>query len=149
MFNTIFKTITLGVRKSIKAYHKALIEDNFLPNAVRVSPRQIQLDLVALSVTELGFKKDARLDRVYAKAKKLGLDLCPAEVGPALRLAYPRQPIGDWLRIAMEPIPDWDGAFKVFEVAHDGNGRRLRSDHATPSTIWTLDVRCIFVLPRK
>src|SRR5581483_3717379 len=40
-----------------------------------------KLDLVAVSVAELGFANGATLRDIYARAKELGLELCPAEVG--------------------------------------------------------------------
>ena len=59
-----------------------------------------ELDLVVLSVLELGFGDRASrydldlgttvqvaLHDVYARAIALGFELCPAEVGPALRIA--------------------------------------------------------------
>ena len=58
---------------------------------------------------QLGFPNGATLKEIYAKAKDLGLELCPAEVGPLLRLNYPDQPNGEYLRIAMETINDSDG----------------------------------------
>ncbi|MFH1129199.1 MAG: hypothetical protein V1686_00470, partial [Patescibacteria group bacterium] len=113
----IFKTVTLGVHKSVEAYRKALSEAGFrigdwasdILNKIKVSQNQVQLDLVKVTVKDLGFVEATSLKQIYAKAKKLGLNLCPNEVGPALRLAYPDQPNGERIRIAMEPISDSDG----------------------------------------
>ena len=46
----------------------------------------IKLDLVVLSVFGLGFGDRASLHDIYARAVAQGFELCPAEVGPALRL---------------------------------------------------------------
>jgi len=89
-------------------------------------------ELVSFSVSQLGFPNGATLQQIYDKAEELGLELCPAEVGPQLRLQYPDQQNDEWLRIAMNPITDSDGNPGLFEVGRndgrlwlDGNGGRL------------------------
>ncbi len=47
---------------------------------------------VELSVSDLGLSQGATIDNVYAMAKKLGLHLCPIDLGPHLRLEYLDQP---------------------------------------------------------
>ena len=153
----IFKTITLGIHKSVKAYREALTNAGFrigdwasdILKKVQVSQSEIQLDLVILSVAELGFKEATRLDRIYAKAKELGLELCSPEVGPALRLAYPDQPYGEWLRIAMEPLAGSDDSLRVFKVVYGHDGRWLHSRYGLPDDLWLPGSRWVFVLPRK
>jgi adenylate kinase family enzyme len=44
--------------------------------------------LVQFKPRQLGFPQGATIDQIYAKAEELGLKLCPAEVGPQLRLSY-------------------------------------------------------------
>lgn len=44
--------------------------------------------LVRFSVASLGFPSGATTDEIWQKAKEIGLELCPAEVGPHLRLKY-------------------------------------------------------------
>lgn len=81
-------------------------------------PRQVTLTRV--TVRELGFPDGASRRKVYARARQRGLKLCPAEVGPQLRLQYPDQPDGECLHIAMKPIKDDErvpGAFVVENVA--------------------------------
>lgn len=153
----VFKTITLGVYESGKAYSRALARAGFtigdwasnILDKIQVSQSRVQLDLVVRSVAELGFDKATRYDAICAKAKELGLQLCPAEVGPTLRLTYSDQPYREWFWIAMEPILDSDGALRVFEVRHVSSARCLYGYCGTPDCLWDPDDRFIFVLPRK
>lgn len=78
-------------------------------------------NLVIASVATLGFPGDATIAEIYAKAEELGLEICPAEVGPHFRLQYPNQPMDEWLRVARKPIADPGGYPGVFSV-----GRRER-----------------------
>ena len=56
---------------------------------------------------------------MYKRARELGLELVPAEVGPQLRLQYKDQPIGEMLYIAMEPIAESDSKNTyVFFLTH-------------------------------
>lgn len=75
-----------------------------------------ELDLAVVSVAELGFPNGATRKEIYQKAQELGLELCPPEVGPQLRLQYQNQPMGEWLLIGMKPIAGSDGYLKVFHV---------------------------------
>jgi hypothetical protein len=78
--------------------------------AFALSRTRTEVDLVVLSVSELGFgKQGASLNNIYARAESLGFALCPPEVGPQLRLQYLEQPPGEVLHIAMDPITKYDG----------------------------------------
>ena len=92
---------------------------------ITFSKESKEYDFVSFSVEQLGFPNGATLKEIYAKAKDLGLELCPAEVGPLLRLNYPDQPNGEYLRIAMETINDSDGDARLFEVLCSSGERKL------------------------
>lgn len=94
------------------------------------------VDLVRLTVKDLGFEQGATTDQIYARADELGLELCPAEVGPQYRLAYSDQPLGELTYIAMKQITDRDGDPNVFDVVHDAGGLWLRSGWARPGRAW-------------
>jgi hypothetical protein len=102
---------------------------------------------VVLSVAELGFREGAKYSEIRARALELGLglELCPAEVGPALRLAYKDQPRGEWLIIAMNTISVSDGDLRVFRVGHDDGGLWLGGDYRRPGDFWRSDRRFVFV----
>lgn len=107
------------------------------------------MDLVMVTVAELGFKKGARRDQIYERAKELELELCPPEVGPQLRLQYRDQPNGEWVLIGMEPIADSGGDLDVFSVERDDSELWLDSDWGYPDDFWDADDRWVFRLPRK
>ena len=76
--------------------------------AFKLASIKTEVDLVVLSPAELGLTAEfVSLRDIYDRAEKLGLFLAPAEVGPALRLQYRDQPIGEFLHIGMKPIVTW------------------------------------------
>ena len=156
----VFKTIKLGTgpktaddfRKAIKDCGMEISDwanDILGKPAFNVATEETEVDLVVISVAELGFKKGAKLKDIYARAKELGLELCPNEVGPQLRLQYADQPKGEWLVIGMEPIAGSDGTLTLFRVEHVGDVLWLRSDYGYPGRVWLGSVRFVFVRPRK
>ena len=99
-------------------------------------PEPESIDLVRLHVRDLGFSDEPTIDELYQRATELGLELCPAEVGPHYRLNHPDQPPTDWVLVGMQPITGADGRPRVFYVVHDGFGRWFRSDWARPNFKW-------------
>ncbi len=156
----IWKTIKIGTglkaaddfRKALKKADRKISDwgnDILGKPEFAVSETEQEIDLVNISVAELGFKNGAHLRDIYARAKELGLELCLAEVGPQLRLQYINQPLGEWLRVAMEPIADSDGDLYVFRVGCDDVGLWLGSGSGNPGFFWSGDDRWLFRLPRK
>ena len=155
---TIWKTIRLGTglrtagdfRQTLMTVGIRIGEwaNNILGQpAFKASETEEEVNLVVVSVSELGFKSGGATRKdIYARAQALGLTLCPAEVGPQLRLQYQDQPKGEWLYIAMEPIAGSGGSLSVFSVGHSGSGRWLDSGHGSPDYFWDGDDRFVFVL---
>ena len=83
---------------------------------------------------------------IYKKAQDFGLDLCPAEVGPHLRLNYKDQPLGEWFSIAMKQIADPDGYPNVFYLERYEDGVWLDYNWAKPEYKWDPDNELIFRL---
>lgn len=111
-----------------------------------VAEKETEVELVNVSVAELGFKDGATRKDIYNRAQELGLDLCPAEVGPQLRLQYQDQPKGEWVVIAMEPISDSDGDLCVFDVGRSDAGKRwLIARNGYPVNVWHGNRRFVFV----
>lgn len=150
-----WKTIKLGTglktaddfRKAIEAAGMKIGDwgNGFIGKPVfTASDTAMDVELVNVSVAELGFADGATLLDIQAKADKLGLDPCPAEVGPQLRLQYADQPKGEWLIIAMKPIAGSRGRLRVFRVGHDGGGRWL-DGYGSPDYFWDGYGRFVFV----
>ena len=154
-----WKTITLGTHKDTKALFKALenagvnIGDyaRFMMkhSMFSIATTETEINLVKVTVAELGFPNSATRAQICEAALKQGLFLCPAEVGPQVRLQYLDQPRGDWFRIGMEPIPDSGGDPNVFDVGHDDAGRWLNSNWYRPDNVWDASCAWVFCLPRK
>ncbi len=105
-----------------------------------------EIELVRVTVAELGFKNGATLKNIYARANELGLDLCPNEVGPQLRLQYKDQPKGERIRIAMDPIKDSGGVPDVFDVARGVGGESWldTTRYDNPGNVWNSDGVWVF-----
>ncbi len=152
---TIWKTVKLGTGLKIADdFRKALKDGGFkIGNwgndilgkpAFTASETEMELPLVNVSVAELGFNDGATRGDIYERAISLGLELCPSEVGPQLRLQYKDQPKGEWLLIGMKPISDSDGYPNVFHVVHGEDGRWLNGNGKW-DTLWDGYSRFVFV----
>lgn len=146
-----FKAIKLGTYGDASKFRKALEKAGIqigswgsdILNKVTVGPRE-SIELVRVTVAELGFAKGATRQEIYQRAFDLGLSLCPAEVGPQLRLQYKDQPMGEWLLIGMEPIADSDGYPLVFLVERGRYGLWLSGRYGLADGFWNPDGVWVF-----
>ena len=122
----------------------AKLKDTFGKKEIRQQREQV--DLVRLTVRDLGFTQGATTDQIYAKAEEFGLELCPPEVGPEYRLQYKNQPMGEWFVIAMKQISDPDGNPHVFKLGHDEGGVWLLNYWAEPDEQWRPEDEFLFRL---
>ncbi|MGG1791939.1 helicase [Bacillus mycoides] len=68
---------------------RLLADDKFTTSNTKYS-----LQTVELTVIDLGFPDGANTAQLFKRASELGLELCPLELGPQLRLEYLEQPEG-------------------------------------------------------
>jgi hypothetical protein len=128
----VWKTVQLGVYKNSLEYESAISATHILDisdDAVQwmraptfaYAPALTTVQLVKVRIDDiLPYREFYMFADVVAAAEQRGLDLCPAEVGPALRLQYIRQPVGEWLTIAMSRMEGlFPGVLCVFSVMHD------------------------------
>ena len=104
-----------------------------------------EYELVSFSVASLGFPNGATVKDIFAKGQELGLELCPAEVGPNLRLQYQDQSNGEYLYLAMETITDADGYPKVWFVGRASDEAWLFNRWARPGHEWDAVRQVVFV----
>jgi hypothetical protein len=152
----IWKTVKLGMCKSPDEYRKAFKQarisigdwGNDILDRISCSQQEVEVNLAVPSVFELGFNRRAKFKDLCAKALELGLQLCPAEVGPALRLSYKDQPGDERLRIAMNAITDSYGYYdSIFEVMHEEGELWLGGNCGEPDICRSVRSRFVFVRP--
>ena len=124
----VWKTIKLGTGLTTADDFRTAIEsagmriddhvyENLLmPSIPAVMTCETEVELVVATAPELGLDGRASLLDIYVRAKELGLELCPAEVGPQLRLQYTNQPLYERLYVAMEPVAGPDGYSHLYCV---------------------------------
>ena len=167
LFND-FRTITLGTYKDVPTLKSAITDAGFQISdyasdimdqpAFTIAPQEEKIRLVEVSVADMGFPNGTNYrsikDRVVGTEVQLedGLyevQLCPAEVGPQLRLHYKDQPKGEWLRIAMEAITGSDGDLTLFGVERDGGVLWLFGDNGRDDRECGGGLRFVFCLRKK
>lgn len=155
---TVFHTIKLGTHKDWKELKMALetagchidsaVYDIVDKPAFTLASQESEVKLVVQSVADLGFEIGATYDEICARAKELGLELCPAEVGPQLRLQYKDDQVGEYYVIAMKLIPDSGGYPNLLGVGRyrHGRGPVLWAYYQKPDLYWDANMRFVFVL---
>lgn len=161
----VWETIEIG-GVSTKEYARSLVEKGIFvsTNAEKVltklpleKPRTVALARVTNVQLGLGTGLVRRGD-VYVRATELGLQKCPAEVGPVLRDQLTRQPAKTVLLIGMEPItilanlvylvgmhwPHFD-KFCIFSLENTKElGRTLYAPDARPEAKWDVPHEWVF-----
>ncbi|MEI7513095.1 MAG: hypothetical protein WCJ74_00545 [bacterium] len=92
--------------------------------------------IVIVSNKSLGFPNGASRQESQDRAKKLGIasKLLPPIIGPELRKQYSNQPLGEYILVDMETIPDRDGDPSVFYVRRDSDGLWLDANNGRASS---------------
>jgi hypothetical protein len=156
----IWRTITLGTYKGVDAYRDALdlaririgdSADEILGRpAFPYAATKTDVELAVLSAADLGVESDqSSLAEVYKRARQAGLELCPAEVGPQLRLDYRNQPLGETLDIAMQPVATYRGDPTILTLVNWGTGLMLIGRDGRSESMLFRKSRFVFALPSK
>lgn len=160
-FHLIWKTIKIGTGlKSDSDFINALNDAHCVlgewacamirNDAFAASDVETELDLIVVSNHTLGFRKATILSETFARAKEYGLQFCPVEVGPQLRMQYLDQQVRDSLIVAMEPIPALADTPNVFEVRTNYDGTKvLVGAAAIPDALYSLETFFVFCVPNN
>jgi hypothetical protein len=154
----VWKTIKLGLHKTPDEYRKALKKagslivgqaDEML-NKTPYAQRETSINLVNIFPCALRLINGGTFKELCIRAVEMGFELCPAEAGPALRLAYNDQPEDEWLRVASEPITTSRDGRAIFIVGCGSDGLWLEGDDdGYPDTFWHGGYRFVFKTPRR
>ncbi|MEK7102429.1 MAG: hypothetical protein AAB912_02225 [Patescibacteria group bacterium] len=155
----IWRSIALRWKKNEAEYRAAFKMEGYRISSdarhilVRtpIAKTMTTVDLVLLSVREMGLPNKATTREIYNWAEGVGLEKCPAEVGPALRMQYVKQEIDELIMVGMEPIERSDGRLYVFRVDGGSYTRKLwlGVDEAHPTKPWH-DIWCwVFVRSKQ
>ncbi len=121
---TIWKTIRIGNFTNVIDLSNSLNKNevNFdsietlLDKSFKINPEK-DVDLVLVSLKDLGIEGPIVWKGMLEKAEKLGLSVCPSEVGLQLRLQYRDQQSGEVLILGMFGLIDsFDESYHVFTV---------------------------------
>lgn len=146
-----WKTVTLGKFKSCDAYLESARANGHEIGtyAAQILPKiewareERDIELVLATGAELGMTEDYTLAELTKSAASLGLSVCPAEIGPALRDQLDGQPVGEWMLVLMDPVLDSDSDLEVFFVGRDSDGTYLDTDGADPEYRFALGTRWV------
>jgi hypothetical protein len=133
-----------------KIYFSGDVESMLKNENFFVQEKKEHVHFVKLRVADLGFPNGATTEEIFQKAEDFGLELCPPETGPKIRLDYEKifqkaQPTGEYLLIAMKQIFDADGNPDVFLVGRNGGGEAwLSSRWAGPGREWVAGLEFVF-----
>ncbi|MFA5087260.1 MAG: hypothetical protein WC470_03110 [Candidatus Paceibacterota bacterium] len=150
----VWKTVKIGTFQNVDAIRETLRKENVLVQKyansmlqeIPLTTSEIEINLVSRSVAELGFKDGAEYEDICQRAKEIGLELCPAEVGPQLSRGYNGQVE---LIIAMEPIYGNGPVRELFTVLAGCQGPWLYSRSGNPKAVWHAEERFVFMYSRK
>lgn len=102
-----------------------------------------KINLVYLTVKDLGFAGRVTTEEIYAAVEKLGLELCPTETALVL---LPKLNPKDYVTIGMEPmLSTYSDHSCVFTIDRDDKFY-LDTHYADPQTRWDNDSRFVFRL---
>jgi len=150
-----WKVIKLGTHKTIAELRQVILDQGnemlglgeYILDKIHLSQLETEIALYVMTVKELTGKDRATTQEVHDAIKARGGELCPAEVGPQLRLQYLDQPMNEHLLIAMDGIVASGGELCAFFVERDGLGWFLSGRYVYDSHFFG-DALVVFTLSK-
>jgi len=155
------KTELIQKLKENKIFLNELAEQLIASDYFKVSKEQYKTKIVELTVNDLGFMEGAVTSQLFSKAAKLGLELCPLELAPYVRLSYLNQSEGHRVNQLKNQAPygSITLASKIFskdvDVPKGFYLRRIQGDLwlrgyiADEAHVWNPDDYFIFCVAKK
>ena len=140
------KSELLRELKRKEVFRNGYAEMLFAHDSFTISESIKNLMTIEVSVLDLGFPQGATSEHVFERADQLGLNLCPQELAPFLRLQYTDQPEGYWIVIASETLVAEDEFPNGFYLRRIDGKLWLRGYCADPQHNWDDEDRFIFVV---
>ncbi len=118
--------------------------------ALSVTTTRVEMNLAKVSCKDLGLEVYCGYSDICSRALELGLQLCPGEVGPELRLQCGDRSHSDIgpeenLTIAMRPTPVAEDREPVVFAVCGFYELETRSGH--PKTVYRIEDQFVFVRP--
>ncbi|WP_342538404.1 MULTISPECIES: helicase [unclassified Sporosarcina] len=130
-------------------------EKLFTDDYFTTSAKTFSLETVELTIRDLGLPKGDTLTKIYERANHLGLELCPLELGPYLRLGYLDQPEGKSsqqhqapngsITVSSETLNNEENFPKGFYLRRIKGDLWLRGYIADEQHVWDPDDHFVFV----
>jgi len=153
----VWRTIRLGTGPRIEDHFFSALkkagfnrdakkkEDIFHRIFFSASHKEEEVELVRVTLDEIGLSDGATLTNIYKRVDRLGLDLCTPEAGPQLGLQYDTKEI-ESLHIGMKPlIPAGGGEPAIFGLTYNINEHKFISLlHGNPYVFFADDGSWIF-----
>lgn len=135
----IEKLIDKGIQ--FNQYAHVLFDDsNFI-----VSTEIENVDLVKISLFDLGLSEQSSYDKIVDEAQKIELKQCPLCLGAFLRPEYLDQEEGPYLTIASEKMVKDVKYPNGFYIRHIDNIFWLRGYYASDDYKWPLNSEFVFI----
>jgi len=137
-------------------------EDLFQDERFQPTTKELDISIMVLSPAELGFRDGANYPQIVARAQERGLQECPLELGPYLRLQYQeatqREPAQDTqaaqsssgkaplgsITVASPPLDQEEQTPKGFYLRSLDGERWLRGYWADFQHLWSADDLLVF-----
>lgn len=132
---------------------KLFYNDNFTTSDFTCSVKTVEL-----TVGDLGFPEGTTMPQIIERARKVGLNLCPLELGPHMRLQYLDQPEGylgkpsfqhqapyGSITIVSERLTQDDDFLEGFYLRRIDGVLWVRGYHASYDHVWNPDDHLIFL----
>jgi hypothetical protein len=131
---------------NIDPYARSLITNSHFTTL----PVSQTVDTVVLHVGALGLPENPTLNQIYRKVQELGLELCPAEVGPHFFLQHTPKPDEDYYYVGMGENNDLlSDTYKVFTLNWRNEGLFLEGRFIFERDHFWSPIKFIFILPKS